>query len=136
MSITIRARSISEGVGTGEILVSHEPISFLSGVDPETGLVVEAGHPLEGLPVGGKVLVFPYGKGSTVGSYVMYALQRNGKAPVAIINLDAEPIIAVGAIIAGIPMVDRPEGRVMDLENGTVVTVDGCSGEITCESSE
>ena len=136
MSITIRARSISEGVGTGEILVSHEPISFLSGVDPETGMVVEAGHPLEGLPVGGKVLVFPYGKGSTVGSYVMYALKRNGKAPVAIINLDAEPIIAVGAIIAGIPMVDRPEGSVMDLENGTVVTVDGSSGEVTCESSE
>jgi len=136
MSITIRARSISEGVGTGEILVSHEPISFLSGVDPETGMVVEAGHPLEGVPVGGKVLVFPYGKGSTVGSYVMYALQRNGKAPVAIINLDAEPIIAVGAIIAGIPMVDRPEGSVMDLENGTVVTVDGSSGEVTCESSE
>lgn len=136
MSITIRARSISEGVGTGEILVSHEPISFLSGVDPETGTVVEAGHPLEGVSLGGKVLVFPYGKGSTVGSYVMYALQRNGKAPVAIINLDAEPIIAVGAIIAGIPMVDRPEGRIMDIDDGTVVTVDGSSGEITCESSD
>jgi predicted aconitase with swiveling domain len=136
MSITIRARSISEGVGTGEILVSHEPISFLSGVDPETGTVVEAGHPLEGISLGGKVLVFPYGKGSTVGSYVMYALQRNGKAPVAIINLDAEPIIAVGAIMAGIPMVDRPEGSIMDLDDGTVVTVDGSSGEITCESSD
>ncbi len=136
MSITIRARSISEGVGTGEILVSHEPISFLSGVDPETGTVVEAGHPLEGVSLGGKVLVFPYGKGSTVGSYVMYALQRNGKAPVAIINLDAEPIIAVGAIMAGIPMVDRPQGSIMDLDDGTIVTVDGSSGEITCEPSD
>ena len=136
MSITIKARSISQGVGTGEILISPEPISFLSGVDPETGMVVEAGHPLEGVPVGGKVLVFPYGKGSTVGSYVIYALERNGKAPVAIINLDAEPIIAVGAIIAGIPMVDRPQGSVMDLKKGTVVTVDGSSGAIICEVSE
>jgi len=136
MSITIKARSISQGVGTGEILISHEAISFLSGVDPETGMVVEAGHPLEGACIGGKVLAFPYGKGSTVGSYVMYALQRNGMAPVAIINLDAEPIIAVGAIIAGIPMVDRPQGSVMDLEEGTVVTVDGSSGVIICELSE
>ena len=133
MSITIKARSISQGVGTGEILVSPEPISFLSGVDPETGVVVEAGHPLEGVSIGGKVLAFPHGKGSTVGSYVMYALQRNGLAPVAIINIDAEPIIAVGAIIAGIPMVDRPEGDVMDLDEGTIVTVDGSAGAIVCE---
>jgi len=102
----MQGRGISRGRGTGELLVSPEPISFLSGVDPETGVVVEHGHPLEGQSVTGKVLVFPYGKGSTVGSYVIYALKQNGVAPAAIINQEAEPIIAVGAIIAGIPMVD------------------------------
>jgi len=83
-------------MGTGELLVSPEPISFLSGVDPETGTVVERGHPLEGQSIAGRVLAFPYGKGSTVGSYVIYALKQNGLAPAAIINTEAEPIIAVG----------------------------------------
>ncbi|MCE5298729.1 MAG: DUF126 domain-containing protein, partial [Methanoregulaceae archaeon] len=103
-----RGRGISRGRGTGELLVSPAPISFLSGVDPDTGIIVERGHPLEGESITGKVLAFCHGKGSTVGSYVMYALARNGKAPAAIINSRADPIIAVGAIMGKIPMVDEP----------------------------
>ena len=61
MSLTIQARGISAGVGSGAVLVSSEPISFLSGVDPETGMVIESGHPLEGQSIAGKVLAFPYG---------------------------------------------------------------------------
>ncbi len=102
----LKGRAISKGSGRGELLVSPAPISFLSGVDPETGVVIEKGHPLEGESVAGRVLAFPYGKGSTVGSYVIYALARSGRAPAAIINTEAEAIIAVGAIIAGIPMID------------------------------
>ncbi|WFN35167.1 DUF126 domain-containing protein [Methanogenium sp. S4BF] len=131
MSITIQARGISAGIGSGAVLVSSEPISFLSGVDPETGVVIESGHPLEGQSIAGKVLAFPYGKGSTVGSYVIYALRRNNVAPSAIINTEAEPIIAVGAIIAEIPMVDRPETAINDLEDGASASVDGGSGSIT-----
>lgn len=133
MSLIIKGRAISRGKGTGELLVSREPITFLSGVDPETGLVIEKGHPLMGKSVAGRVLVFPFGKGSTVGSYVIYALMKNGKGPVAIINTEAEPIIAVGAIIAGIPMIDRPEVPLERFKNGVTVTVDGESGECVYE---
>ena len=126
----MKARAISGGLGEGELLVSPEPISFLSGVDPDTGIIVERGHPLEGCEIRGKVLAFPYGKGSTVGSYVLYALSRNGHAPSAIINAEAEPIIAVGAIIAGIPMVDRPEQPLSYLQPGTRVVVDGTRGSV------
>lgn len=134
MEVIIRARAIAKGTGTGTLLVSIEPISFLSGVDPESGVVIEHGHPLEGTSIEGAVLAFPFGKGSTVGSYVMYALQRNGKAPAAIINQEAEPIVATGAIIAGIPMIDRPEISFTDLENGATATVDGTDGSITIEN--
>ena len=127
----MQGRSISRGIGTGELLVSSEPISFLSGVDPETGIVVERGHPLEGRSIAGRVLAFPYGKGSTVGSYVIYALKQNGLAPAAIINEEAEAIIAVGAIIAGIPMVDRLPPEFSDLPAGATVTVNGDAGEIS-----
>ncbi|MFA5396561.1 MAG: DUF126 domain-containing protein [Methanomicrobiales archaeon] len=131
MSLTIQARGISAGVGSGAVLVSSEPISFLSGVDPETGMVIESGHPLEGQSIAGKVLAFPYGKGSTVGSYVIYALKRNNVAPSAIINTEAEPIIAVGAILAEIPMVDRPETAITGMKDGLSASVDGNLGIIT-----
>lgn len=105
----IKGRIISRGIGAGKVLLSKDPISFLGGVDAKTGIVVEKGHVLEGRCISGSVLVFPRGKGSTVGSYVMLQLKKNGKAPAAIINLDAEPIIAVGAIISKIPMLDKME---------------------------
>jgi len=130
MEVIIRARPIAKGTGTGPLLVSNAPISFLSGVDPESGVVIEHGHPLEGVSIEGTILAFPFGKGSTVGSYVMYALQRNGKAPAAIINQEAEPIVAVGAIIAGIPMIDRPEIAFAELENDSPATVDGTEGSL------
>jgi len=126
--LLITGRSISRGRGTGKLLVSPAPISFLSGVDPETGVIVEKGHPLEGTSVAGTVLAFPYGKGSTVGSYVLYALTRNGHAPAAIVNTDAEPIIATGAIIGNIPMIDRPDIPLDRFRPGTSVTVDGDCG--------
>jgi predicted aconitase with swiveling domain len=132
----LKGRGISKGLGRGELLVSPAPISFLSGVNPDTGVVVEKGHPLEGKTIAGRVLAFPYGKGSTVGSYIIYALQQNGNAPAAIINVEAEPIIAVGAIIAGIPMIDRLPVDLTDLQEGAEVTVNGESGELICGDAE
>ncbi|NLD57165.1 MAG: DUF126 domain-containing protein [Methanomicrobiales archaeon] len=130
----VTGRGISKGRGSGRLLVSPAPISFLSGVDPESGIIVEKGHPLQGKPVAGTVLVFPYGKGSTVGSYVLYALSRNGHAPAAIINAEAEPIIATGAIIGGIPMVDRIDLSLPWFRDGAVVTVDGDAGTVECNT--
>ena len=111
VEVIIRARGIGNGAGTGPLLVTDAPLSFLGGVDPTTGVVIDRGHPLEGQTIAGRVLVFPHGKGSTVGSYVLYGLARNGVAPAAIVNAEAETIIATGALIAGIPLVDHPEVR-------------------------
>ena len=129
----IRGRGIARGIGSGELLVSEAPLSFLSGVDPETGVIVEQGHPLRGASIAGQVLAFSYRKGSTVGSYVLYALSRNGHGPVAIVNQEAETIIAVGAIISGIPMIDRIEVPLSRLKTGTRVTVNGETGEMDYE---
>jgi uncharacterized protein len=131
--LLIRGRGISKGRGKGPLLVSPVPLSFLSGVDPASGIIVEKGHPLQGECITGKVLAFPYGKGSTVGSYVLYALSQNGHAPAAIINTEAEPIIATGAIIGGIPMIDRIEIPMSRLRSGVQVLVNGDSGEMMYE---
>jgi predicted aconitase with swiveling domain len=106
-AIRVPCRVVKAGQAEGEALVSPDPIGFLGGVDPDTGVVIEPGHPLEGQCIAGRVLVFPTGKGSTVGSYTLYRLARNRLAPAAIVNAEADPVVAVGAIIAEIPMVDR-----------------------------
>jgi hypothetical protein len=92
-------------------------------VDPETGVVVERGHTLEGQSITGKVLVFPTGKGSTVGSYTLYRLKMNGHAPIAILNIECETIIAVGCIIAEIPCVDQLPIHI--ITPGSLIRIDG-----------
>jgi predicted aconitase with swiveling domain len=121
-------RKISTGQAVGEALVTSMGISFYGGVDPETGRVVEKGHELEGQSIAGRVLVFPTGKGSTVGSYTLYRLKKAGLAPAAIVNLESETITAVGCIISDIPCVDHiPIER---LKTGMQVRVDGESGTV------
>jgi len=103
----MKGRMISPGKAGGEAIVSRSPIGFYGGIDPKTGIVIEKGHELEGKSVKDKILVFPQGKGSTVGSYVIYGLKKNGVAPAAIVNQETETIVATGVILAGIPCVDK-----------------------------
>lgn len=122
-------RAIRKGRAQGEALVSHEPLGFFGGVDPETGVIVECGHELEGKSVCGRILVFPTGKGSTVGSYTLYRLRRTGLAPAGIINSQSEAIVAVGAIIAEIPMVDNID--ITAIATGDVVSIQDDTVEVT-----
>lgn len=125
----IDCRNIAKGKDKGKLIVSDEPISFLGGVDPKTGIVIDPNHELKGESIKDKVLFIPGGKGSTVGSYVIFQMKKNNTAPKAIICLNAEPIIATGAIMSDIPMVDSPED-VSQLKNGVLVEVDGNNGTI------
>ncbi|MDM7935301.1 MAG: DUF126 domain-containing protein [Methanothrix sp.] len=120
----VRCHRVSPGRCSGPALVTSQTISFLGGVDPSTGIVVDPSHELHGRCIAGRVLIFPGGRGSTVGSYVIYQLKRRGLAPAAMINLSSEPIVAVGAIISGIPLVDRVPEAVLGWRDGLHVEVD------------
>jgi predicted aconitase with swiveling domain len=125
----LKGRIISRGKAEGEALVTSQPISFYGGVDPNSGEVIEKGHELQGKSVKGKILVFPTGKGSTVGSYTLYRMKKNGTAPAGIVNRECETVVAVGAIISEIPAVDKVEiakiktGYKIGIENDTVTIV-------------
>ncbi len=124
--ITLRGRAIVEGRCQAEALVSSQPISFLGGVDPADGKIIERKHDLCGICIKDKVLCFPHGHGSTVGSYVLYSLRRRGLAPKAIINQTADPVVVVGAIIADVPMIDHID--INKIKTGDTVRVDVCKG--------
>ncbi len=112
-------------------MVSKEPIGFYGGIDPKTGSVIEKGHELEGQNVKDKVLVFPCGKGSTVGSYVIYGLKKNGVAPAAIVNEETETIVATGTILAAIPCVDGID--IGKIKTGDVLKVDADEATVEVE---
>ncbi len=122
----LKGRIIYKGKAQGEALVTEMPISFYGGVDPNTGVVLEKGHQLNGQSVKDKILVFPQGKGSTVGSYTLYRMKKNGTAPRGMINKECETIVAVGAIISEIPCIDKIDickiktGDKIIIENDTV----------------
>jgi predicted aconitase with swiveling domain len=122
----LKGRIIFKGIAEGEALTTTQPISFYGGVDPETSEILEKGHELQGKRIKGKILVFPNGKGSTVGSYTLYRLKKGGVAPAGIINRECETVVAVGAIISEIPCIDEIDiskvktGNIVRIENGVV----------------
>ncbi|MDR0372842.1 MAG: DUF126 domain-containing protein [Nitrososphaerota archaeon] len=118
----LNGRIIYKGRAEGEALVTNMPISFYGGVDPNTGTVIEKGHDLEGISIKDKILVFPQGKGSTVGSYTLYRMKKNGTAPKGMINKETETIVAVGAIISEIPFIDKIDTT--KIKTGNKITIE------------
>lgn len=126
-----KGRKVVGGKVRGQALVSPEPICFLGGIDVKTGRFTEVGHPLEGKNIAGKVLIFPIGKGSTGGSYLIFESVENGVGPCAIVNRTAEQVTAIGCIIAEIPMLDRVEpDPIASIHDGDWVEVDADAGTL------
>jgi hypothetical protein len=124
----MKGRCIFPGKVVAEAIVSKEPIGFYGGIDAKTGVFIEKGHELEGKKVTGKILVFPNGKGSTVGSYVIYGLAKNKVGPAAIINKETETIVATGVILAGIPCVDGID--LSQIKTGDKLKIDAEAGTV------
>ncbi len=125
----LTGRTIEKGTVSGVAVVSRKPISPLGGIDPKTGMITQQDSDIKGQCVSGKILVFPFGKGSTVGSYVLYQMKKEGTAPKAILNDECETIVATGAILSAIPCVDKIDTS--KINPGDVLEVNAGAGEIT-----
>jgi predicted aconitase with swiveling domain/8-oxo-dGTP pyrophosphatase MutT (NUDIX family) len=127
----IPARPIQAGTARGQVLASATPLSLLGGIDREEGEILDGLTGLEGELVQGRILVFPRGKGSTAGSYVLYGLKALGRAPAGLVAGEAESVIATGAILSEIPAVDRVQ---VDLfRTGDNATVNATEGYVELE---
>ena len=134
--IKIKAKAITGGVVEGEAIVSHMPISFTGGMDPDTGIIREPNHELEGQSVAGKILIFPAGKGSTTGSWQYYAAFKRGNAPKGIINTKSEGVVAVSAIITGTPMVHELDTDPLTIiRSGDFVRINADEGYVEIQGS-
>jgi predicted aconitase with swiveling domain len=140
MAVSLHGCKITPGRARGEVLVTSQPISFWGGVDPASGRIIDPRHELIGQEVCGKVLAFPYGKGSSTTSLIILELLRIGKAPAAIINVHTEPILATGPIVSrifyvrSIPMITLAEKDFKCLNTGQRVVVDADSRMVQIET--
>lgn len=135
--LVLRGRGISSGLAKGEAIVTRQPFMFAHGIDVATGIIIDERHELCGKSIAGKVFVFPYGKGSTTGSTWILENLRRGQGPIAIINLNTEPIIAASSIMAKIffgievPIVDRLDKNPLEIiGTGDHVNVNGNTGTV------
>lgn len=113
----------------GEVLFSRDPVCFYL-IDPQTGRVIEKEHCLYGQCVTGKILVFPYGKASSVvQADGMYQLRLTGKGPAGLVVEHADTTLAASAIIFELPLVDRaPKEFYQEVRDGDPVLLDAESG--------
>lgn len=133
-TLILKGHKVIEGHVEGEALVTREPISFMGSINPKTGIVIEKGHDIEGKCLKGKILVFPTSKGSTGGSYMLYDVVKNGVGPLGIINVEAESVVVIGAIISGLPMVDKID--IGKIQTGDYVVIDADNGIVEVRKKE
>lgn len=126
----MNVKIIVRGKTKGTLLVSKNPINFLGSVDKKTGLVRDKNHDLFGKNLANKVLVFPFGVGSSVGAYTIYSLKYNKCAPLAMICLKADITTASGCAISNIPLVVAQKQDYESLRDGQQVSLDAVSGKI------
>lgn len=134
-SIEYEGRALLSGEAAGLALVLEAPLSLWGGMDPRSGQVSDHHHPQLGVTVSGRVLVMPSGRGSSSSSSVLAEAIRLGTAPLAILLVEPDEILVLGALVAdylyarACPIVVLPEGARGTIATGDQVVVSG--GRVT-----
>ena len=123
-------RVIVKGRAQGSTLVAKNPINFLGSVDKKTGKIRDEKHDLFGKSLAEKILVFPFGVGSSVGAYTIYSLKSNKCAPQAMICLKADLTTASGCALANIPLVVATKDEYNSIKDGRKILLDAENGKI------
>ena len=111
-----------DGEVIGEVLITKSKISFLGDVDQNTAKVVGPDLDIKGKSISNKILIFSEGRGSTVGSNVLFGLSKKGLAPKLLATCRVEPITVSGAIFGNIPMISGLEEQIFNsLKSGDAV---------------
>ncbi len=117
MAVKLKGRPLVPGNASGKAVVI-DYISFYGDVDVDRATL------RDGRSLKGSVVIARFSRGSTVGSYVIYALARKNGAPKAIVMERAEPIVVTGCVLAGVPLVDGiPWSQLSKIREGSLVTV-------------
>lgn len=131
--IRIQGRPAYPGVASGEAIVCPQSIQGWSGVSDVTGCIIEEGHPEKGKCIKDKILVMPYGKGSTGWSGHFHSAAVAGFCPAGWIFSEIDSRCGVAAAVLEVPAVADfpPEVDIFSfIQTGDFVTINGDTGEV------
>lgn len=94
------ARVLVAGTAAGDVLVLDEPLSLWGGLDARTGRIIDPRHPQVGESMSHRVVVLERGRGSSSASSILLEAVRQGTAPRALLLLETDGILALGAVVA------------------------------------
>lgn len=118
------------GKASGRAMVSKTPLCFRSEFDPASGKVIDSQHPLYDRNLSGRVLVMPSGTGSSGNTMHVRVAGLEGTAPVALVNLEADPPSILGCVIARIPVIRVEAADLNSIRDGDWVEVDSDRGSV------
>ena len=132
MEYSLKGKTIVGGKAKGMILLTTQPINFLSSVDHLTGKITDKNHELFGKFMKDSILIFPYSVGSSVGAYSIFALKSNNASPSGIIcSIKTDITTASGCAIANIPLLELCKDEVIpEIEILSEGIIDGSSGSL------
>lgn len=132
MSKEYKCHKISEGYAEGEIVLSNDDLMFYL-IEPDTGVVIEKAHDLNGKTIAKKIISFPSGKGSSVvQADGMFQLMKRDNAPLAMIVERPETVLVTSAILFEVPMVDKVDPEFYkNVKDGDTIIVDANNERIT-----
>jgi predicted aconitase with swiveling domain len=120
------------GVAEGEVLLLTQPVSFWGGVDHH-GEIIDVHHAQHKAKMTNKILVMPSGRGSSSATAVLAELIRTGDGPLAIVMLQCDTILVIGALVSAeiygisMPIVELDQEQYAQLSDGMRVSVDAYS---------
>ena len=124
----LKGNTIKAGKVEGEAIVTTMPFSIVGDLDPLSGNV-GATHNLAGQSIAGKIIVFPTGRGSTGGGIIAHYAKILGTTPAGMICVEAEPVIALVAIMNDIPAVDKLDRNPLEaIKTGDYIRLDATEG--------
>jgi predicted aconitase with swiveling domain len=132
LEYSLKGKTIVGGKAKGMILLTTQPINFLSAVDHLTGKITDKNHELFGKFMKDSILIFPYSVGSSVGAYSIFALKSNNASPSGIIcSVKTDITTASGCAIANIPLLELCKDQVIpEIEILSEGIIDGSSGSL------
>jgi predicted aconitase with swiveling domain len=114
---------------TGRALVLDEGLSLWGGMDPATGLVIDARHPQRGASLTGRIVVMPSGRGSSSSASVLAEAVRARTAPAGILLGEPDLILSIGAAVAEelygveVPVVVLPADELASIDDGVELRI-------------
>jgi predicted aconitase with swiveling domain len=118
----------------GVALVAQDDFSARYDLDRVRGIFSRPTHALAGQSYLGRILVLNTAKGGVASAWMLRDMVARGLAPAALLFNRVNPILAQGAVFAGLTLLDRFEGDITKLlRTGDVVVVDPHRGEVIIE---